>query len=89
AIWDLGLFGAAESAQLSAQASAGNAEALRNAAQVAVIADVVRSYLDLTVAQAQQDLLMRQQAVDDRGEQLARVRQRLRLDEPGELDHLR
>ncbi len=54
-----------------------------------MIADVVRSYLDLTVAQAQQDLLMRQQAVDDRGEQLARVRQRLRLDEPGELDRLR
>jgi outer membrane protein TolC len=77
------------SAQLSAQASAGNAEALRNAAQVAVIADVVRSYLDLTVAQAQQDLLARQQAVDDRGEQLALVRQRLRLDEPGELDRLR
>jgi len=68
AVWDLGLFGAAESAQLSAQASAGNAEALRSAAQVAVIADVVRSYLDLTVAQAQQDLLVRQQAVDDRGE---------------------
>lgn len=89
AIWDLGLFGAAESAQLSAQASAGNAEALRNAAQVAVIADVVRSYLDLTVAQAQQDLLARQQAVDDRGEQLALVRQRLRLDEPGELERLR
>ncbi|MFL4597987.1 TolC family protein [Stenotrophomonas maltophilia] len=92
AIWDLGLFGAAESAQLSAQASAGNAEALRSAAQVAVIADVVRSYLDLTVAQAQQaqqDLLARQQAVDDRGEQLALVRQRLRLDEPGELDRLR
>jgi NodT family efflux transporter outer membrane factor (OMF) lipoprotein len=89
AIWDLGLFGAAESAQLSAQASAGNAEALRNAAQVAVIADVVRSYLDLTVAQAQQDLLARQQTVDDRGEQLALVRQRLRLDEPGELDRLR
>ena len=86
AIWDLGLFGAAESAQLSAQASAGNAVALRNAAQVAVIADVVRSYLDLTVAQAQQDLLARQQAVDDRGEQLALVRQRLRLDEPGELE---
>lgn len=89
AIWDLGLFGAAESAQLGAQASAGNAEALRRAAQVAVIADVVRSYLDLTVAQAQQDLLTRQQAVDDRGEQLARVRQRLHLDEPGELDRLR
>ncbi|MGT9865482.1 TolC family protein [Stenotrophomonas maltophilia group sp. P373] len=89
AIWDLGLFGAAESAHLSAQASAGNAEALRNAAQVAVIADVVRSYLDLTVAQAQQDLLVRQQAVDDRGEQLARVRLRLRLDEPGELERLR
>ncbi|WP_295570933.1 TolC family protein [uncultured Stenotrophomonas sp.] len=89
AIWDLGLFGAAKSAQLGAQASAGNAEALRRAAQVAVIADVVRSYLDLTVAQAQQDLLTRQQAVDDRGEQLARVRQRLHLDEPGELDRLR
>ena len=89
AIWDLGLFGAAESAQLSAQASAGNAMALRNAAQVAVIADVVRSYLDLTVAQAQQDLLVRQQAVDDRGEQLALVRQRLGLDEPGELERLR
>jgi NodT family efflux transporter outer membrane factor (OMF) lipoprotein len=88
AIWDLGLFGAAESAHLAAQASAGNAEALRSAAQVAVIADVVRSYLDLTMAQAQQDLLARQQAVDDRGEQLARVRQRLRLDEPGELERL-
>ncbi len=88
AIWDLGLFGAAESAQLSAQASAAT-RALRGAAQVAVIADVVRSYLDLTVAQAQQDLLARQQAVDDRGEQLALVRQRLRLDEPGELDRLR
>ena len=53
AIWDLGLFGAAESARLSAQAANGNAEALRDAAQVAVIADVVRSYLDLSVAQAQ------------------------------------
>lgn len=89
AIWDLGLFGAAESAQLSAQASAGNAEALRNAAQVAVIADVVRSYLDLSVAQAQQDLLARQQSVDARGEQLALVRQRLHLAEPGELERLR
>lgn len=41
------------------------------------------------MAQAQQDLLGRQQTVDDRGEQLALVRQRLRLDEPGELDRLR
>ena len=54
-----------------------------------MIADVVRSYVDLTVAQAQQDLLARHQAVDDRGEQLALVRQRLRLDEPGELERLR
>lgn len=89
AIWDLGLFGAAESARLSAQAANGNAEALRNAAQVAVIADVVRSYLDLSVAQAQADLLGRQQAIDARGEQLGLVRQRLHLDEPGELDRLR
>uniref|UniRef100_UPI003D0AFF88 TolC family protein n=1 Tax=Stenotrophomonas indicatrix TaxID=2045451 RepID=UPI003D0AFF88 len=89
AIWDLGLFGAAESARLSAQAANGNAEALRDAAQVAVIADVVRSYLDLSVAQAQVDLLGRQQAVDARGEQLGLVRQRLHLDEPGELDRLR
>jgi len=89
AIWDLGLFGAAESARLSAQAVNGNAEALRDAAQVAVIADVVRSYLDLSVAQAQVDLLGRQQAVDARGEQLGLVRQRLHLDEPGELDRLR
>jgi outer membrane protein TolC len=89
AIWDLGLFGAAESARLSAQAANGNAEALRNAAQVAVIADVVRSYLDLSVAQAQADLLGKQQAVDARGEQLGLVRQRLHLDEPGELDRLR
>ncbi len=89
AIWDLGLFGAAESARLSAQAANGNAEALRGAAQVAVIADVVRSYLDLSVAQAQADLLGKQQAVDARGEQLGLVRQRLRLDEPGELDRLR
>lgn len=89
AIWDLGLFGAAESARLSGQATTGNAEALRDAAQVAVIADVVRSYLDLSVAQAQLDLLAQQQVVDDRGEQLARVRQRLHLDAPGELDQLR
>ncbi|MEG0184598.1 MAG: TolC family protein [Stenotrophomonas sp.] len=89
AIWDLGLFGAAESARLGAQAATGNAEALRDAAQVAVIADVVRSYLDLTVAQAQWDLLDRQQAIDARAVQLALVRQRLQLDEPGERERMR
>lgn len=88
AIWDLGLFGAAESARLRAQAEAGNAEALRDAAQVAVIADVVRNYLDMTVAQAQLELLERQRALDARGEQLGQVRQRLRLDEPGERERL-
>ncbi|WP_416057975.1 efflux transporter outer membrane subunit [Stenotrophomonas maltophilia] len=89
AVWDLGLFGAAQSAQLAAQATSGHAQALRDAAQVAVIADVVRSYLELTTAQAQVDLLAQQQALDARGLQLAQVRQRLHLDEPGERDRFR
>jgi hypothetical protein len=55
-----------------------------------VIAEAWCAYLlDLPWRRPAQDLLARQQAVDDRGEQLALVRQRLRLDEPGELDRLR
>ena len=89
AIWDLGLFGEAESEQLGSQAASGHAQALRDAAQVAVIADVVRTYLELSTAQAQIDLLVRQQGLDARAVQLAGVRQRLQLDEPGEADRLR
>lgn len=89
AAWEPGLFGSADSARLLAVAGAGNAESLRNAAQVAVVAGVVRSYLDLAVAQGQLDLRLREEALDARAEQQVATRQRLALAEPGEAERAR
>lgn len=89
ATWEPGLFGSADSSRLLALAAAGNAESLRNAAQVTVVAGVVRSYLDLAVAQGQLGLRQQEEALDVRAEQMVATRQRLGLAELGEQDRAR
>ncbi|WMJ71503.1 TolC family protein [Stenotrophomonas sp. 24(2023)] len=89
AAWEPGLFGSADSARILALASAGNAESLRNAAQVAVVAGVVRSYLDLAVAQAQLDLRTQEEGLDAGAERMVATRLRLHLAEPGEQERVR
>lgn len=52
-VWELGLFGAAESARASATADRDAAVADGQGARVAVVAEVVRNYLDLQAARRQ------------------------------------
>ncbi|AVS96872.1 RND transporter [Paracidovorax avenae] len=75
-VWELGLFGAAESARASAAADRDAAVADGQGARVAVVAEVVRNYLDLQAARRQLQLLDRQAALDERAARLAEVRRR-------------
>lgn len=75
-VWELGLFGAAESARASATADRDAAVADGQGARVAVVAEVVRNYLDLQAARRQLQLLDRQAALDERAARLAEVRRR-------------
>ncbi|AVS75824.1 TolC family protein, partial [Paracidovorax cattleyae] len=62
-VWELGLFGAAENARESASADRDAAVADGQGARVAVVAEVVRNYLDLQAARRQLQLLDRQAAL--------------------------
>jgi NodT family efflux transporter outer membrane factor (OMF) lipoprotein len=75
-VWELGLFGAADSAREAAAADRDAAVADGQGARVAVVADVVRNYLDLQAARRQLQLLDRLAELDDRTLKLAQVRQR-------------
>ncbi|XDF34921.1 efflux transporter outer membrane subunit [Paracidovorax avenae] len=75
-VWELGLFGAADSARASAVADRDAAVADGQGARVAVVAEVVRDYLDLQAARRQLQLLDRQAALDERAARLAEVRRR-------------
>ncbi len=80
AVWQLGLFGRGTSEQRLVDAGAGLAAADLAAARVALVAEVVRSYLDLRAAQQRMvlttDMLRQQQ----RRERLTAVRVRQHLD---------
>ncbi|CAM3532712.1 NodT family efflux transporter outer membrane factor (OMF) lipoprotein [Paracidovorax anthurii] len=77
--WELGLFGAGESIRAAADADADSAQADSQGVRVAVVADVVRNYLDLQAARRQLHLLDRMGALDGRAATLADVRQRTRI----------
>ncbi len=79
ASWELGLFGARESADLNAKASVDAALGAEQAARVAAIAEVVRHYLELRTAQQQLAVLERMQGLDERALQLIELRRRYRL----------
>lgn len=86
--WELGLFGAAENAELKAMADVGYAKSSYDAVMVAVVADVVRNYLDLGVARAQMALLAQTEALEQQAVRLARIRQQYHLGEQDELTQL-
>ncbi|GAA4336057.1 efflux transporter outer membrane subunit [Pigmentiphaga soli] len=83
-VWELGLFGAAESARLAGAAEVRAAQAREQGVRVAVVADVVRNYLDLGNARRQAALLARMQALDERALVLAQERVRAHLGTPDE-----
>src|SRR5260370_42629483 len=76
--WDLGLFGAREAGERNAAASVLDARGRLQAARVALVADVVRRYLDIRMAQRQRALIDEQALLDARALQLAQVRQQQR-----------
>lgn len=75
-VWELGLFGAAQSTRQIAEAAAAYADADVQGVRVSVIADVVRNYLDLRSAQRQQAQL--EQLVDSAQRLAALTQVRLR-----------
>ena len=85
-VWELGLFGARESIERAGQARLDGAGADIQAAQVSVVAEVVRSYSDLRAARYQQALFERIVELDVRRLALMDVRSRQHL---GSLDDQR
>ena len=85
-VWELGLFGAAESSRLRAGADADLAAAREQGLRVSVVAAVVRNYLDLGVANGQIALLTQMAELDREAERLAQVRLNTRLGTPQDAD---
>ena len=75
-VWELGLFGAGDSARGAADAEADATLAESQGVRVAVVADVVRNYLALQAAHRQLQLLDRMAQIDDRAIALADIRHR-------------
>lgn len=90
-LWELGLFGARESADMSATGELNLAQAHEQGARVLVVAEVVRNYLDLGVAQDQIARLERIDALDQQVGTLARSNLTARLGTNDAVDavHLR
>ena len=84
ASWELGLFGARESADLAGKAGVDAAVSAEQAARVTVIAEVVRNYVDLRTAQQQLTLLDRVRTADDNELQLIETRRRFQVGAPDE-----
>lgn len=78
-VWELGLFGAGESTRQAGEAELDAAGADAQGVRVAVVADVVRNYLDLRAARRQAQRLAQMAALDERSAALAEVRLRTRL----------
>ncbi|MES2184456.1 MAG: TolC family protein [Pseudomonadota bacterium] len=89
ATWELGLFGARESARQIAQAAVDSSGAVEQGVRVSVVSEVVRQYIDLRAAQQQVLLLERVATLDARSAELAAVRLRTRLASPGEATQAR
>ncbi len=85
ATWELSLFGRKESLQQLAQAAMQTSEAESQAARVSVVAEVVRTYIELRTSQQQQQLLEQQMQLSQAKIRLLAVRQRLGLQAAKEL----
>jgi len=86
ASWEFGLFGRAEGSRREAQGALNAGIADLRSAQVSLVAEVVREWIELRTAQQQVQLL---QGINDAREhewQLQRVRQRLQLAVPSAVD---
>ncbi|GKT25398.1 efflux transporter outer membrane subunit [Acidovorax sp. SUPP3334] len=88
-VWELGLFGAAESTRRAGEAELDSASADAQGIRVAVVADVVRNYLDLQASRRQVQWLADMAALDDRSASLAEVRLRTRLGPADEITQAR
>ena len=86
ATWELGLFGRAEGTRRSSQGELDASFADLRAAQVSLVAEVVREWIDLRGAQQQEHLLAQISQVRQRAWQLLQVRQRLQLVAPAAVD---
>lgn len=84
ATWELGLFGARESAGRIARATLANADAAVQAARVSLVAEVVRQAVEWRAAERQTATLDRLAALDTQALALADVRLRTRIAAPDE-----
>lgn len=84
--WELGLFGAAESGRILAQADLERAEARQQGLRVSLVAAVVRNYLDLGVANGQIEILRQIQAIDSKAERFTLTRLNAHLGSQKEVD---
>ncbi len=79
ASWEFGLFGRRQATARQAQADVDTSVADWHAAQVSLVAEVVREWVDLRTAQQQEQLLRRMSQARQRAWQLLRTRQHLQL----------
>lgn len=79
ASWELGLFGRAEGTRREARGALDAGTADLRAAQVSLVAEVVREWIELRSAQRQEQLLLRINQAREHEWQLQQVRQRLQL----------
>ena len=86
ASWELGLFGRAEGTRREAQGDLDASVADLRAAQVSLVAEVVREWINLRAAQQQEELLLQVSQARQHQWQLLQVRQRLQLTAPGAVD---
>lgn len=88
-VWELGLFGAGQNTRDAALADTDAAGADAQGVRVAVVADVVRNYLDLQAAKRQLQLQLQLSGLEARSIELAEVRRRTRVGQDGEMDQAR
>jgi len=78
--WDLGLFGAREATRAAARGELLSAEAQWRGARINLVADTVRRYLDIRIAQHQRVLLRERIGLEQRAVRLSEVRLAQQID---------
>ncbi|HWU78301.1 MAG TPA: efflux transporter outer membrane subunit [Rhodanobacter sp.] len=89
ASWELGLFGRAEASRRLSQGALDASIADLRSAQVSLIAEVVREWIDLRTAQQQQHLLLQIRQLRQQQWQWLQTRQQLQLATPEAVDQAR
>lgn len=88
-VWELGLFGVMENVRLQAMADLSYAQANLQSMRVAVVAAVVRNYMDLAQAHRQQALLEETAKLDEQTLSLAQIRLQTHLGSYEEVEQAR